>query len=155
MDNLRNFFLKLWLMLTLIFICACSSMMSVPVAFKISASDHINSYEHEASLPVRLRIYQLSDLNQFKEATFRELWKMDQKILGDSLVSMKELTVTPGLKNKLKIDRNEKTNYIGIVVIFRHPELGKWRAYHKVSSQASSLLSSMSVEITGNSVRLK
>ena len=87
-------------MLTLIFICACSSMMSVLSHSKFPLQI-IYIYEHEASLPVRLRIYQLSDLNQFKEATFRELWKMDQKILGDSLVSMKELTVTPGLKNKL------------------------------------------------------
>ncbi len=147
---------KSWLIcLTALCLGACSSMAIVPVAFNITATNNINSYEHESALPVRLRIYQLADLNQFKGATFRELWKMDKQILGDSFVSMKEITVTPGLKNKLKISRQDKTNYIGIIAIFRHPELGKWRAYTKVSSQASSLLTSMSVSLNGNSVSLK
>lgn len=134
---------------------ACSGVSLVPVSFNIASSSLINSSENETSLPVRVRIYQLSELNKFKDATFRELWKMDKQTLGDTLISSKELTVTPSLHSKFKLDRQTKANYIGVMALFRHPELGKWRAYQKVDSQASSLISSMTVRIDGNSVRIK
>lgn len=140
--------------MSVILLSSCSTMSIVPVSLNVSTTKAINSSENEASLPVRLRIYQLSELNKFKDATFRELWKMDKQTLGDTLISSNEFTVTPDSKTKLKLDRHEKANFIGVIAIFRHPELGKWRAYQKVSSQASMLLSSMSVIIEGNSVRL-
>ena len=133
----------------------CSSMNVVPLSFNVAAMPVINSFENEASLPVRLRIYQLTELSKFKDATFRELWKLDKQTLGESLISTHELTLTPKSMTKLKLDRQDKAKYIGVIAIFRHPELGKWRAYKSVSSQASSLLSSMSIEISGNSVRIK
>ena len=137
------------------FLFACSSLPVVPVSFNVKSADNINGYINETSLPVRLRIYQLSELSPFKEATFRELWKLDKQVLGDSLIAVDEITITPHSTVSIKIERQDKTTYIGVFAVFRHPELGKWRAYQKVSSQASSLLSSTSIAVNGNSVRVK
>lgn len=133
----------------------CSVMPKVPVSFNINAANNINSDEHELSLPVQVRIYQLTDLHAFKEATFNELWKMDKKVLGDSFLYSKEISITPNYSERIKIDRKEGAQYIGVVALFRHPELGKWRAYKTIQNQASSMMSSMKLTVTGNSIRIK
>ena len=138
-----------------VLLVGCSSMNIVPVSLNVSATPVINASEHEMSLPVRLRVYQLSDVNKFKDATFRELWKHDKKTLAETFIGVHEMTVTPKSQTKIKLDRAEKTKYIGVFALFRHPRLSTWRAYKSVSSQASSLLSSTSVTVSGNVVRIK
>ena len=133
----------------------CTVMPKVPVSFNINAANNINSDEHELSLPVQVRIYQLTDLHAFKDATFHELWKMDKKVLGDSFLYSKEISITPNYSERIKIDRKEGAQYIGVVALFRHPELGKWRAYKTIQNQASSMMSSMKLTVTGNSIRIK
>ena len=152
----RLFKLKLPLVsIVVVLLTSCSKVGIVPVSLTVAGDKVINSSESESSLPVRLRLYQLSDLTKFQDATFRELWKMDKQTLAESYISSQEFTVAPDSKAKLKFDRQEKANYIGVVALFRHPELGKWRASQKISSQAASLISSMSVTVNGNSVRIK
>ena len=77
------------------------------------------------------------------------------KTLAETFIGVHEMTVTPKSQTKIKLDRAEKTKYIGVVALFRHPRLSTWRAYKSVSSQASSLLSSTSVTVSGNVVRIK
>jgi type VI secretion system protein VasD len=136
-------------------LAACSNIPRVPVWLSLDIGPRINTDESAISLPVRVKIYQLKDITAFKEASFRELWKMDKTILADSLVTTKSITVTPNLKKKLRIERMPDTKYIGVIVLFRRAELGKWRAYKKVDSQAKSLVTTMSLAISGNTVRIK
>jgi len=158
--SIRKYKYKIYLP-TIIFYCiilllnSCSSLPLVPISYQIKSSTNLNSDDYESSLPVLVRIYQLSDIASFREATFRQLWKSDKQILGDSFVSVKSLTIPPGQNITIKQDRNNKTKYIGLLALFRHPELGRWRSYKQVSSQASSLLTSMNIYLTANSVSIK
>lgn len=138
-----------------LFFSACSSIPRVPISFLVQSQVNINSDGHLQALPVRLRIYQLSDISQFKEATFKALWKMDKAVLANSLISVKEITVLPSMKESITLTRAEGANYIGVIALFRKVKTAQWRAYSKIDSQAKSLIASMKISVSGNKVRLK
>ena len=140
------------IILSVILATACTSIPRVPVSLTVTSKPNINSGPSLTALPVRVRVYQLRDINEFKDATFKELWKMDKSILGDSFISVKELTITPASKQKLKISRDEDTQYIGVVALFRKPQLSKWRVYKRVDWQAKSLISAMNIYVAGNTI---
>lgn len=138
----------------LILVAGCASLPSVPISLQVNAQNNINAFGKQHALPVQVRIYQLRELSSFREATFRELWKLDQRVLGDSLLAKKELSVIPGSRQKIQLLRKPGVNYIGLMVLYRYPGLGKWRAYKAVRSQATSLIGTMIVSLNGNTVRV-
>eukprot|EP00389_Voromonas_pontica_P009903 GDKH01015045.1.p1 GENE.GDKH01015045.1~~GDKH01015045.1.p1 ORF type:complete len:73 (+),score=0.63 GDKH01015045.1:18-236(+) len=65
---------KVILAVLLMSLTAC---MSTNVELDITATDNLNLNQFDEALPVVLRVYQLSDIQSFKTATFEELWKSE------------------------------------------------------------------------------
>ena len=80
---------------------------------------------------------------------------MDKAVLANSLISVKEITVLPSMKESITLTRAEGANYIGVIALFRKVKTAQWRAYSKIDSQAKSLIASMKISVSGNKVRLK
>ena len=125
------------------------------VSYQIEASQAINPDDYQNSLPVQLKLNQLKDMEKFQQVTFRQLWKVDRKVLADQLVSVSSITVSLNEKIVFKQDGKEGTKYIGVVALFRHPKLGVWRSYKPVDSKPTSLILPMQIIIEGNNVRIK
>ena len=59
----------------------------------VLASNRLNPTEFGEPRPVQLRIYQVKTDARFNFAEFQDIWKNDQKTLGDDLVSTQELSI--------------------------------------------------------------
>ena len=56
----------------------------------------------------------------------------DKETLGDDLVAMQEMTVSPGDSVKPAVARNPEAGYVAVVALFRQPGAGNWRALRKL-----------------------
>ena len=86
-----------------------------------------------ASLPVVVRVYQLSDSTAFKSAAFHDLWKRDAETLGASLLSSKEIIMQPDSKESISLPLNEKTKFVAVFAMFRNTNTAKWSFIQPVS----------------------
>lgn len=118
----------------------------------INAAQNLNQDQSRQSLPVQVRIYQLSDKNAFSQATFRDLWQQDSSVLGNSLLEKREITVNPNSTSKVAIKLQDDCHYIGVVAIFRKPNGDNWRAVYQIPSGLTVFDLKIKVHLTDNSV---
>lgn len=113
-------------------ICCLTACTTTPWRIKINAANHLNVDQKNHALPVQLIIYQLRDDQAFKQATFQQLWQNDKEILGNSLLSRRQLSVAPGARINLNILPKKTAAYVAVLAIFRKPTSGHWRASKKM-----------------------
>jgi len=130
---------------------ACSSTQ---VKLDVSATDNLNLNQFDEALPVVLRIYQLSDVQGFKSATFEELWKSDKSVLANSLITVEERTVNPSDKLNISFEQAEEARYVAVFALFRDRADDNWRVYHELDSGTVQLSTSLDVMLTSNAVTL-
>lgn len=96
----------------------------------------INPDDAGAPLPVVVRVYQLKGKEKFQQATFKALWKADKEVLGEDFVDRKEIMVHPEKKTDVYFDLDTKHGpvYLGVVVLFRQPDVEGWRQIVEASS---------------------
>lgn len=128
------------------------TMVSVPVRVEVEANQRLNTNINHDSLPVRLKLFQLNDKTAFQEATFRQLWKEDKVILGDSLLAKKVFTLSPGSKMRISLTRAANAQYLGVVAIFRRPNLEYWRDLKPLPNPAISMLKPLHIVLSNNKV---
>ncbi len=128
--------------------------MSTKVKLQVEATDNLNLNQFEEALPVVLKIYQLSDVQAFKNASFEELWKSDKSVLANSLLTVEERTVHPSEKVKIEFEQAENARYVGLVALFRDRSDNKWRTFHDLNSGTVKLSTYLDVLVTSNSVNL-
>lgn len=129
----------------ILLLTGCASISTTPVHLKLTAAKKLNPDIKLSSLPVRLKIYQLSDAVPFQEATFRELWKSDVATLGSSLLDKRELTLAPGEKQLLKMPRHSQAEFIAVVGIFRKHQNLDWKVVKPLPSQVSSWIKPLNI----------
>lgn len=127
------------------FLTGCASVPTTPVYLKLTAEKNLNPDIKLSALPVRLKIYQLSDAVPFQEATFRQLWKSDVATLGSSLLDKRELTLSPGEKQLLKMPRHSQAEFIAVVAIFRKHQNLDWKVAKPLPSQMSSWVKPLNI----------
>ena len=132
-------------------LCACSTTQ---VNLDVSATDNLNLNQFDEPLPVVLRIYQLSDIQSFKSATFEELWKSDKSILANSLITVEERTVNPSDKLNISFEQAEEAKFVAVFALFRDRADDNWRVYHEVDTGTVQLSTSLDLLLTSNSVTL-
>ena len=130
---------------------ACSSTQ---VKLDVSATDNLNLNQFDEALPVVLRVYQLSDIQGFKTATFEELWKSDKSVLANSLITVEERTVNPSDKISIDFEQAEEAKYVAIFALFRDRSDENWRVYHELDSGTVQLSTSLDILLTSNAVTL-
>ncbi len=146
-------FIKVWIGILLVGLLAgCTSAMYV----NFNADHQLNPNQQHRALPVQVNIYQLSDKDAFDQATFRELWQQDTKILGNSLISKRQVIIKPGDTTAVKIDRAKDSRYIGIVALFRKPDGDSWRVMYELASTSSFVFSlKIHVDLHKNQIALE
>ncbi|WP_255554904.1 type VI secretion system lipoprotein TssJ [Moritella sp. 24] len=136
-------------MLTLLLLTACSS---TDVRLNLSASADLNTNSYNEPLPVIVRVYQLSDVKTFRNATFDQLWKADELVLGSALINKKELTVKPNAKLDYEFIQADGAEYIAMFAMFRNVKKNNWRWLHKLDSGALSLDTEFDIQLINNKI---
>ncbi|CAH1534179.1 type VI secretion protein [Vibrio harveyi] len=114
--------MKIWLSLLAFALVGCSSDPTPVVTqyqLAVSAEKTINPSVNNSTNPVVVRLYQLTDAQQFKQLPFIDLYNDDVSLLGANLVSKQVLPVVmPDSNIKQTLDINKTTQYIGVLVEF-------------------------------------
>jgi type VI secretion system protein VasD len=105
-----------------------------PLAVSLTASSRLNPGDKGEPLTTVVRLYQLKGRDKLTGASFDEMLDRDKETLGEDLLSMQELTVSPGETLRPAIARNADTGYLAAVALFRRPGTGAWRAIRKLSA---------------------
>lgn len=130
---------------------ACTS---TTVKIDVSASDNLNLNQFDEALPVVLKVYQLTDIQSFKNATFDELWKADKSTLANSLITVEERIITPSEKLGIEFEQAENAKYVAFVALFRNRKEGKWRAYTDLNNGYVKLSTSLDLLMSSNALVL-
>jgi type VI secretion system protein VasD len=95
----------------------------------LTPTNQLNQDDAGASLPVLVRVYQLSAKDKFQQATFKTLWKNDKEVLEGDMLERKEITIHPDTKAVLDIDLDVRHGaaYIGVMALFRKPDVEGWK----------------------------
>ncbi len=142
-----------WLFAAIV-VAALTGCATPQLNFSVNASSAINVDETGDAYAVVVRVYQLTDPVLFERSQFDDMWKADEQILADTLVSMHEITVEPSLSRTVSIEKAERAQYAGVVAYFRNDE-GQWRANKKVNHGFIQASTNMTLELDGNSVQLE
>lgn len=134
-----------------IFLSGC---MNHTVNLDMQTGLSVNPDVSQKSLPVKVRVYQLSDKTAFEQATFRQLWLQDKQILGGSMLARQSLMMAPNSKQKLELDRNKKAKYLAAIAIFRDPNVGQWRALEKMPTGFWFISGSADIELKQSTIKI-
>lgn len=92
----------------------------------ILASNRLNPTEYGEARPVQLRLYQVKSDARFNFADFQDIWKKDQKTLGEDLVAVQELTIYPESRTEVRFERDESALNVVAAALFRNPSGRTW-----------------------------
>jgi len=135
---------------TCIVVLIFSGCASRSVIINFYSSAQVNMDDAENALPVQVKVYQLSSPELFKKASFHELWKNDNTILGASLVEKQKLMVIPDSQRKLKLRKHKQSHYIGVVALFRDPQQKTWRTLQRMPQGLKFFPGHLKIFIKGN-----
>lgn len=88
----------------------------------------INPAENGDARPVQLRLYQLKNDVAFRNASFDEVWKLDQEKLAGDLLDRQEFPVYPDDRREVDFERNPEAQFIVAAALFRTPHGKQWFA---------------------------
>jgi type VI secretion system protein VasD len=123
-------------LLAITLLCIGCSSDTTKWRVQLVPTSTINQDDAGAALPVVARVYHLKGKEKFQQATFKALWKGDKDVLGEDLVDRKEIMVHPDKKIDVYFDLDVKHGpvYLGVVMLFRQPEVEGWRQIVEASS---------------------
>lgn len=119
-------------LLTFVFLLLLGSGCARTVGLRFSGDANLNQSARHQSLPVCVKLYQLSSSSKFLSLDFLKLWQHDDVCLGKSLLQKKHITITPQSHSTLQWRLQKHAKYIGAVAIFRTPVLQRWQVIKKV-----------------------
>lgn len=81
------------------------------------------------SVPVMVRVYQLRDGKSASKATYDDLLRDADRLLGAELLDQRSLVIRPGEGAQLDVPLNENATVIAVVGLFREPDsqVNDWR----------------------------
>ena len=92
----------------------------------IAASQHINAPPGEPGLPVQVRVYQLSSVDAFDDASFEKVWMQAGDLFGKSILDVQELSVYPSDRRQWTAALIPETRTLAFVALFREPHNNEW-----------------------------
>ena len=99
---------------------------------RINATDRINPDARDRASPVVVRLYELVVRDTFQNADFYELYDNPEKVLGDKLVSVREIVLKPEQQWEKSLDLDGRTRYLGMLGAFRQIEKADWRVLERI-----------------------
>lgn len=114
-----------------------------PIHLQLQAGSNLNADEKQRAQSVVVRIYQLKDINAFWLAPYDAFVQpdRDRTALGNSLVSVQEITLAPGQSYDVIEKVPRVAPYIGVVTLFYAPAPQRWRvAFDTEKSEKDGIL---------------
>lgn len=151
-----NYIYPLLCLICVSFLTACSSNNApepIPLTLVLNAGENINPSELSSANPVVIRIYQLSSIDDFKNAQVLDLYQKDTQLLANSLTKKQNLnSVLPKEQRTLPLSIQPGTKYLAVFAQFSNYPQAKskaWLDVSKIDELASITLSieSLSVNI--------
>ncbi len=130
-----------------VLLSACSPSLTVNFA----ASKGLNPDENQQSLPVLVKVYQLTDDQVFKQASFNGLWLQPQQVLGDVYLSDKDVIVIPDSSKSIDIKAQKGVKYLGFVAVFRMRNRANWRVIEPITWYNHSV----DLQLRGNTLKVE
>ena len=89
----------------------------------LHGTNALNTNKLDQPIPIEVRIYTLRHKERFEKATFLQLWKEDDAVLGDDMVSRRRVTLHPNSSHlvELEVDSEKVERFIAVMGIFRKP----------------------------------
>ena len=128
---------------------ACSSR---DINFNLSSSADLNRNSFNETLPMVVRVYQLTALETFKMATFEQLWQADELLLGGQLLAKHEVMLQPAGQADYQFSLHDDTEFVAVFAPFRRPDAEGWRWVHKVNNSVFALDSSFDLQLMNNKI---
>lgn len=110
------------LTLLMVLVSGCSSQPEQPLPYPFTVTldiaDNVNPYGTGSAHPVVIRIYQLSETGQFKNASFLELYNKDRDTLGNALIDVLNLQPLAQGEHPVELDLQPGSRYLGVFAEF-------------------------------------
>jgi type VI secretion system VasD/TssJ family lipoprotein len=148
---MRKPFHKLFLFVSCFVLAACSTSTA---HLNLTATKHLNQDTANHSLPVVVRVYVLTNDEEFIDASFRELWRNDKAILGSTMLDREEYTLDPGGRLTIKVPYTVQAKYIAVVALFRHPHGSDWRVIHTMPGRLDASFTRLTITLNGSTLKL-
>lgn len=116
--------MKLIAILLTLLLCGCSSMH-----VRVKATSDVNRDEHDAPQSVAIHVFQLKGIAAFNSAHLIPLFDNPGEVLGNDLLSDRELFVQPGRDKYFSETLLPGAEYIGVVAAFRRHHDIPWRHF--------------------------
>jgi type VI secretion system protein VasD len=99
------------------------------LSLRVFAGEQLNTTSNGKSLSLVMKIYILRSPERLKMLTYPEIStpETEKEALGDSLISVREITVIPGKSYDLQLKVPGEATTIGIVGMFRAPFSYRWK----------------------------
>lgn len=99
------------------------------IRIALNAGQSLNTTEDGRSLALLVKVYQLRSTQSLSTARAAALLDpgQEREALGDDLLSVRELTLTPGARRNLDEPLAKGANAIAVVALFRAPAAKRWR----------------------------
>ncbi|NNE18552.1 MAG: type VI secretion system lipoprotein TssJ [Myxococcales bacterium] len=119
--------------------CLCGALLLVacnkptvctvpePANLWVQGSARLNPDPDGEPLPTLVRVYQVSNLGELEQATFEEMMRQPEDVLGETLLATEEITVYPGRSSFRGFERDPGANYVVGVAVVRQPSGNQWR----------------------------
>lgn len=139
--------------LLLIMLLAISACATPPVAVNFISTPHLNPDLKHRSLPVVIRVYELTQKELFVSATFRQLWHEDKATLGNTFINRQEWIINPNSHISVEINKAQNANYLGIIALFRNPDHKYWRLIQKIPDHVVAVFNQVTVKLSHNMIQ--
>ena len=110
--------------------CNKSTVCTIPEPANlwVQGSHELNPDPSGDPLPTLVRVYQLSNLGELEQASFEQMMRQPEEVLGETLLATEEVTVYPGRSTFRSFERDPSANYVVGVAVVRQPSGNQWRA---------------------------
>jgi type VI secretion system protein VasD len=110
------------------------------VAIRLEAANDMNAGDDGKGLSVIFRVYKLKNQITFLSTPYSAFGNPDKEkdALGDSILEVKEITVSPGQVVDMNESVAREAGYIGVVALFRTPSQYRWKFAFPSADAASS-----------------
>ncbi len=116
-----------------VLICLVAGCASAPkpakVRLNLVASNSVNPDLEGRPSPVVVQVYRIRAADAFNNARFFELYDDAEQVLGQDLVGVTEIEMSPDSKRTLSVEgMTADTRYIGVLAAYRDIDEARWRA---------------------------
>ncbi len=112
-----------------------------PFRIDVAASPRLNPDDQGNPLPTLVRVYQLSSAARARSAELRDLVRDPKAVLGEDLLSVEELLLSPGQRLQRTLPRDQQTRALLVAAVVRRPAAATWRDVVELTGPKSPPLS--------------